>query len=123
MTDTVKIFLKDCKVDLRVGIYAKEKEKPQPVVINVEAEAALTHRFDDVNDKGAGKIIDYAPLYDFISRTLTVQNHIPLLETVAEQIITFCFNDTRIQTVRVRLEKTQIFERANAGIEISRSRL
>jgi dihydroneopterin aldolase len=49
--------------------------------------------------------------------------HIHLLETLAEQIINFCFRDIRVQKVRARLEKSGIFPAAaGAGIEVSRTR-
>lgn len=120
--DSIRIFLRDCKVDLRVGVYPAEMEKPQQVIVNVELEAALPHRYQDVSERGLDRVIDYDPLYGFICVELPKRGHIPLLETVAEQIIDFCFRDSRIQKVKVRLEKPQIYGNASAGIEITRTR-
>ena len=120
--DTIQVFLKDCKVELRVGVYEAEMHKPQTVIINVEVEARLPHHYQDLDEKKLDRVIDYDPIYGFIHNELPQMGHIPLLETIAEQITTFCFRDIRIQKVRVRLEKTQALAGASAGIEISRTR-
>ncbi len=120
--DSIRVFLRDCKVELRVGVYPAEMEKPQTVIVNVEAEAALPHHYQDLKERALDRVIDYDPLYGFICIELPKMGHIPLLETVAEQIIAFCFRDVRIQKVRIRLEKPQIYNNAGAGIEVYRVR-
>jgi dihydroneopterin aldolase len=121
--DTVRIFVRDCRVDLRIGIYENEMQKLQPVIVNVEIEAVLPHHYQDLSEKKLDRVIDYEPVYDFICEQLPALGHIYLLETAAEQIMNFCFRDIRVQKVRVRLEKTGIFPAAaGAGIEVSRSR-
>jgi dihydroneopterin aldolase len=120
--DTIRVYLRDVKVDLHVGIYSSEMQKPQPVIVNVELEALLPHRYQDLAETKLDRVIDYEPVYNFI-RGLPKLGHIYLLETAAEQIVDFCFRDIRIQKARVRLEKTAVFEGASgAGIEISRTR-
>jgi len=122
--DHIRVFLHDCKVALRVGAYESEMHAPQTVIINLEVGAALPHHYQDLNEKSLDRVIDYAPFYDFIQKELPGMGHIPLLETVAEQIIAFCFRDPRIQDVKVRLEKPEMFEgKARAGIEVFRTRL
>ena len=121
--DTIRVFVRDCKTELRVGIYDKELDKPQTVIANVEIESVLPHHYQDLNEKKLDRVIDYEPIYDFIREDLPAMGHIYLLETVAEQIISFCFRDIRVQHVKVRLEKTGIFPAAaGAGIEVSRTR-
>lgn len=120
--DCIRVFLRDCKTELRVGVYPQEMDKPQPVIVNVEVEAALPHHYQDVTERSLDRVIDYDPLHGFICIELPKMGHIPLLETVAEQIINFCFRDPRIQKVSVRLEKPQVFSNASAGIEICRVR-
>jgi len=120
--DTIRIFLRDCRVKLRVGIHAPEKKAPQLLIVTVEMEADLTHRYDDPGEHNLDRVIDYQPLYHFIRKKLPKLGHIPLLESVAEQIILFCWRDPRVQKVRVRLEKPDILPAASAGIDITRSR-
>jgi dihydroneopterin aldolase len=121
--DTIRVFLRDCIIELHVGIYTLETQAPQMVIVNVELEAALPHRYQDLGEKKLNRVIDYEPVYNFIRKELPEMGHIYLLETAAEQIIDFCFRDIRIQKVCVRLEKTRAFDgAAGAGIEISRAR-
>lgn len=107
---------------MRVGVYPTEIDKPQTVIVNVEAEAALPHHYQDLNERSLDRVLDYDPLHGFICIELPKMGHIPLLETVAEQIIDFCFRDVRIQKVCVRLEKPHVYNNATAGIEIGRVR-
>src|ERR1700722_12984728 len=93
--DRIRVFIRDCRVDLRIGIYESEKQTPQPVIVNVEIEAALPHHYQDLAEKKLDRVIDYEPVYDFIKKELPAMGHIHLLETAAEQIIHFCFNDIR----------------------------
>jgi 7,8-dihydroneopterin aldolase/epimerase/oxygenase len=120
--DHIRIFLRDCKTELRVGVYDAEMHGPQTVRIDVEVEAELPHHYQDLTEKNLDRVIDYEPIYKFIQTELPRMGHIPLLETVAEQIIAFCFRDPRIQKVRIRLEKSRIFGNASAGIEVCRTR-
>jgi len=122
-TDCIRIFLRDCKTELRVGIYEAETKKAQPVMINVEVEADARHHFRNLAEKKLDHTLDYEPIYDFIRNELPQLGHIPLLESVAEVIIEFCFRDPRIQKARVRIEKLEIFTgTAGTGIEICRTR-
>jgi dihydroneopterin aldolase len=123
MSDTIRIFLHDCRIDLRVGIYSSEMQRHQPVTVNVELEAALPHRFGDNAECKMDRVIDYEAIYTFVRNDLTNRPHIYLLETVADHVIDFCFQDARVRRACVRLEKTAIFEgAAGAGVEMTRTR-
>jgi dihydroneopterin aldolase len=121
--DHIHVFLKDCRIELSVGYFPEERLKPQPVIVSIEAEALLPHHYQDLSENSLDRVIDYSRFYDFLRNDLPKLGHIPLLETVAEQIITFCFEDRRIQKVRVKLEKPQVLAgTACAGIEMCRTR-
>ena len=120
--DHIHVFLKDCRVELSIGYHPSERLKPQTVIVDIEAQAALPHHYQDLNENSLDRVIDYERFYDFIQNELPKLGHIPLLETVAEQIISFCFEDRRIQKVRVRLEKPNILAGSRAGIEVCRTR-
>ncbi|HEU0118689.1 MAG TPA: dihydroneopterin aldolase [Alphaproteobacteria bacterium] len=120
--DRIRVFLRDCKAELRVGINPSELNAPQTVIVNVEVEAALPHRYQDLTETKLDRVINYEPIYNYIRDELPKLGHIPLLETVAEQIVGFCFQDVRVQAVRVRLEKPNVFGQASAGIEVYRTR-
>lgn len=121
--DKLHIHLRDCTVPLFVGIYDHEKPKPQPVIISIEAGAPLTQHYNDLKSAALSSVIDYERLYDFLNEVLPGLGHVPLLESIAERIVTFCFEDPRITEVRVRLDKPDAFKgRAMAGIEMHRYR-
>jgi dihydroneopterin aldolase len=121
--DHIHVFLNDCTVELSVGFHPSERLKPQPVVISISVEAALPHHYQDLNENSLDRVIDYENFYRYIREELPKLGHIPLLETLAEQIIAFCFQDCRINKIRVKLEKPAIFAgTARAGIEVCRAR-
>lgn len=120
-SDRMRIFLHNCLVHLHVGIYDAEMKAAQPVLINVELEAAQAHYYRDRTEKSLDRIISYEETYKFITEQLTKMGHFYLLETVAEQIADFCLKDPRVLKVNVRLEKTNVFATAvGAGIELLR---
>jgi 7,8-dihydroneopterin aldolase/epimerase/oxygenase len=121
--DSIRVFIRDCRVDLRVGIYESEMQAPQPVVITVEIGGSLPHHYQDLAEKKLDRVLDYEQIYNFICQELPKLGHIYLLETVAEQIINFCFQDIRVQHAQIRIEKTGIFpDAAGGGIQINRTR-
>lgn len=121
--DSIRVFLRDFRTKLRVGIYKSEMTAAQPVVINIEIEASQPHFYNDANEKKLDRVIDYERLYNFVSQDLPKLGHVCLLETIGDHIVTFCFEDERVRHVRVRLEKTEIFSGvAGAGIELVRTR-
>jgi len=120
--DLIHVFLKDCRVELSVGYHPAERLKTQLLIVDLEVEAALPHRYQDTGENSLDRVIDYERFHDFILNQLPKLGHIPLLETVAEQIIGFCFEDRRIQKVAVRIEKPQCFAGALPGIEVRRTR-
>jgi len=64
--------------------------------------------------------------YEFIVKDikkLINKGHVELLETLGENIFEICFNDPRIQKVKVKLEKLEVFSEADSvGIEVQRSK-
>lgn len=120
---STKIFIKDCRVDLNIGLDPPEQQGAQPVLISVTANYTPDSLFPDILEMSRENIIDYGVIHHFITHTLPGLGHIGLLEAAAERIITFCLQDKHIQAVQVRIEKTTIFANAaGAGVEMSRIR-
>lgn len=121
--DKIHIRLADCTVPLFVGIYDHEKPHPQPVIVTIEAVAPLSQRYDDLKSSSVASVINYERLFNYVTIELPKLGHVPLLESLAERIIAFCFEDPRIIEARVRLEKPEAFQgKAHAGIEMRRTR-
>jgi dihydroneopterin aldolase len=122
-SDTIRSFIRDYAVELRVGVNESEKHGPQTVVINIEMEMSDAPHFYDPAENGVERVIDYTQAHRFITEELPRLGHIPLLETLAETIIAFCFRDPLVAKVRVRLEKPKKLPNvAGVGIEMFRVR-
>jgi len=110
------VFIRNLEVLARIGIHGHEKGKPQPVRINVdlavEEGAVLEDRLENV--------VDYEAITDKI-RALIASGHINLAETLAEGIAAAAFEDRRVRSARVRVEKLHALPGAeSAGVEIER---
>ena len=110
------IFLKDWVIDCNIGVYAEEKGVTQKVRITVDAYLAPHVR-------AAGDDMDTVPSYtDIIDAVndITSGGHINLIETFAEDIAARVLRDSRIDAMRIRIEK---LERGPVrGVEIFRTR-
>ena len=112
------VFIRNLELLAQIGIHGHERGKPQPVRVNVdlavEDAAVLEDRLDSV--------VDYESITAKI-RTLVASGHINLAETLAERIAEACFQDSRVKTARVRVEKLHALPGAeSAGVEIERDR-
>ena len=67
-------------------------------------------------------VVDYHVIEKRI-RAIIAEGHVRLAETLAERIASTCFEDVRVRTVRVRVEKLEALTAAESvGIEIERTR-
>ncbi|MBS0275843.1 MAG: dihydroneopterin aldolase, partial [Proteobacteria bacterium] len=68
------------------------------------------------------KVVDYASIEQRI-RAIIAKGHINLAETLAERIAETSFDDPRVKSARVRVEKLHALPGAeSAGVEIERNR-
>jgi dihydroneopterin aldolase len=112
------VFIRNLEVLAHIGIHGHEQGKLQPVRINVdlavEDAAVLADKLD--------LVVDYEAIANKI-RALVAAGHINLAETLAERIAAACFEDPRVKTTRVRVEKLHALPGAeSAGVEIERQR-
>ena len=114
------IFLNDFTLEANVGVYKYEKEKTQPIKINVIAKVRNPKR---INDNNLQSVVCYNQISKKIKKIIK-SGHTILLEKLAEKIIQECFKNKRIETMKIRLEKPEAIEGAGgAGIEVERSRI
>lgn len=113
-----KIFIKDLDIEMLIGIYPKEKENKQRVIVNLEAWVdPVSNLHDNYEDA-----VCYEQLINHIE-TAAFSEHINLVETLAEKISASCLSNPKIKRVKIRVEKPDVIERAKSvGIEIVRSR-
>lgn len=120
------IFLRDMVLPASIGVHAHEHATRQRVRVNVDlAVEDLGAEF--VSRPAVGRdllsrVVDYEAVADAI-RAIVSAGHILLVETLAERIAEACLTDPRVELVRVRVEKLDVFaDMAAAGVEIERRR-
>ncbi len=110
------VFVRDLLLVCRIGVHRHETIQPQRVRINLD----LAVREDRELQDDLMNVVCYERLTDAV-RALVAGRHIKLLETLAEEIAAICLADERVQSVRVRLEKLDVFaDAASVGVEIER---
>jgi dihydroneopterin aldolase len=111
------VFIRDLVLHGSIGVYRHEKEKPQRVRINLDL--AVSEGAADLGDS-LRNVVCYETIANGV-RSLVASRHVNLVETLAERIAALCLEDNRIQSVRVRVEKLDVFpDAASVGVEIER---
>ncbi|MGE5548623.1 MAG: dihydroneopterin aldolase [Solirubrobacterales bacterium] len=114
-----RILVRDLVLKCLIGIHAHELLAPQRVRINVDM--AVFEQAGPLSDDIAN-VVSYEDVIEGIKRMLA-EGHINLVETLAEKVATLCLADERVQSVRIRVEKLDVYaEAASVGIEIERRR-
>ena len=114
-----KILIKDLILNLKLGYYDFEKEKPQKVKFTLEVN------YEDKkpsNDKDLKSIVNYAKIVKLIKK-LIKNKHYNFLETLAEDVFDELFKDRRIDKITLQIEKLEIMKDCSSvGIQISKKR-
>jgi 7,8-dihydroneopterin aldolase/epimerase/oxygenase len=110
------VFIRDLMLSCKIGVHRHEQARAQRVRINLD----LAVRDDcDLRDDLAN-VVCYERITNAV-RAMASSRHIKLLETLAEEIARICLEDARVRSVRVRVEKLDIFPDATSvGVEIER---
>lgn len=115
-----RVVLRDMIVEVRLGLHPWERhaERPQRIVVNVELFAHQDGPFSG----GAESVLDYDPIRDAV-RAWRGRDHVELIETLLEELVTLCFASKAVEACRVSIVKPDIFnETAGAGVEVYRLR-
>jgi dihydroneopterin aldolase len=114
-----RILVRDLVLKCSIGIHAYELLAPQRVRVNVEM--LVLEQAGPLSDDIAN-VVSYEDVIEGI-KTMLAQGHINLVETLAEKIADLCLSDERVESVRIRVEKLDVYaEAASVGIEIERRR-
>ena len=110
------VFIRNLELLAQIGIHGHEQGKPQPVRINVDLGVREGRNVDDKLER----VVDYEAITLKI-RGIVARGHINLAETLAERIAEAAFEDDRVLSARVRVEKLHALAGAeSAGVEIER---
>ncbi len=114
-----KILINELILDLKLGYYDFEKEKPQKVKFSLDVN------YEDkkpTNDRDLKSIVNYAKLVRLIKK-LVKNKHYNFLETLAEDVFDELFKDKRIDKISLQIEKLEIMKDCSSvGIQISKKR-
>ena len=119
LKNTYKILINELTLDAFIGIHDFEKKKKQKISISLSL---------DVNDNISGiehKIENFVSYEHIVAdiKSILKRGHIDLLETLGEKIVDLCFKDERVMTIKLKLEKLEVFkETSSVGIEIFRKK-
>lgn len=113
------VFIRDMVLPCFIGVHRHERTGTQRVRINLDM--AVRETSEKLNDNLAD-VVCYEDVADGI-RAIVGRGHVNLVETLAEDIATLCLEDIRIISVRVRVEKLDVFtDTKSVGVEIERVR-
>ena len=114
-----KILINELILELKLGYYDFEKEKPQKVKFSLEID------YEDkkpTSDKDIKSIVNYGQVVKIIKK-LTKNKHYNFLETLAEDVFDVLFKDKRIGKIMLKIEKLEILKDCSSvGIQITKKR-
>lgn len=121
------VFLRDMVLPASIGVYPHEHAAPQRIRVNVDlavtddaSAARMSH--GRVGRDELSRVVDYERVAQSV-RAAVAAGHVQLVETLAERLAETCLTDDRVQLVRVRVEKLDVFvDLASVGVEIERRR-
>lgn len=114
--ETDGIFVREFILPVRIGAYTHERANPQRVQFDVDVRVLRAeHVPEDMRD-----VVSYDLITDSI-RVITAQEHIPLVETLAERVAALILTHPRVTSVTVRVEKVEAGP-GGVGVEIMRRR-
>ena len=114
-----KVLIKELILNIKLGYFDFEKEKPQKVKFSLEVNYMDKK---PTNDKDLKSIVNYDKLVKLIKK-LVKNRHYNFLETLAEDIFDELFKDKRIDKIVLKIEKLEIIKDCSSvGIQISKKR-
>lgn len=111
MSDTLRVFVRGLQLEAEIGLYAHERGRSQPLVVDITVELApmTVARISDT--------LDYDKLAG-AARRLAAAGHMDLVETFAQRLAAACLDHPRVLAATVRVEKPDAIEGAVAGVEV-----
>jgi dihydroneopterin aldolase len=115
---TTTVFVRGLAVEAWIGVYDHERDRRQPLIVDVELEVAA----------GGWRALADTVNYETIAnhaRAIAAAGHIGLVESFAERLARACVAEPRVMRARVRVEKPQALapDAAAAGVEIIAARV
>ena len=113
------VFIKDFIIEEIIGIHKHEKIKKQKIKFNIILDVNQNTIPDE---KDVKSIVDYEKITNKLER-LTKQKKYNFLESLAEDSFKEIFEDKRINSVKIKIEKPEAIKNAKSvGVEVFKTR-
>jgi len=113
------VFIKNFIVHEIIGIHDHEKIKKQKIKFNIVIDV---NQNTIPNEKDIRSIIDYEKIITKIEK-ITKSTRYNFLESLAEDSFKEIFEDKRINSVKIKIEKLNAIKNADSvGVEVFKSR-
>ena len=113
-----RIFIRDFRLPVSIGIHDFEKHAPQTVVVNVDLLLAPA---DKAHGDRIGNVLNYDTVHDGIV-ALAGSRHFNLQETLVDAILDLCLTQPGVIEARVSTEKPDVYKDCRVGYESARRR-
>ncbi len=114
-----KILIKNFIIHEIIGIHEHEKNNKQKIIFNIELDV----RKDVLpNENNLSSIVNYEKITNKIENLVKNKNY-NFLESLAEDSFKEIFEDNRIDSVKIKIEKPDAISNAGSvGVEVFKSR-
>ena len=113
------VFIKDFIIEEIIGIHEHEKTKKQKIKFNIVLDI---NQSSVPNEKNIKSIVDYEKIINKLEN-LTKRKKYNFLESLVEDSFEEIFEDKRINSVKIKIEKPEAIEKAESvGVEVFKTR-
>src|SRR5262249_25705185 len=114
-----RLFFRDFRLSVSIGIHDSEQKAPQTVVLNVDLVLAPP---DKPHGDRIANVLNYDTVHDAIV-ALAGSRHFNLQETLVDAILDLCLAQPGVIEARVSTEKPDVYRDCRVGYEAVRGRL
>jgi len=113
-----RLFFRDLRLSVSIGIHDFEQKAPQTVVLNVDLVLAPA---DKPHGDRIANVLNYDTVHDAIV-ALAGSRHFNLQETLVDAILDLCLAQPGVIEARVSTEKPDVYRDCRVGYEAVRRR-
>jgi len=113
-----RLFFRDFRLSVSIGIHDFERKAPQTVVLNVDLVLAPA---DKPHGDRIANVLNYDTVHDAIV-ALAGSRHFNLQETLVDAILDLCLAQPGVIEARVSTEKPDVYRDCRVGYEAVRRR-